>query len=697
MSEILAPCGTFEALTAAVNTGADAVYLGCVDFNARKNAENFTSDRLKEAIELCHRNSVKVYITLNTLIYDREAESFIRTVTECAENGADALIVQDLGAAALIRKTVSDIPLHASTQMTVNSPAGAMLAKELGFSRVVLGRELSFEQIRDIVSSCDIETEVFVHGALCVSVSGQCGMSAALGGRSANRGMCAQPCRLGFSCLGRENVLSLKDLSLIERLKELEEIGVTSFKIEGRMKRPEYVAAAVAACRDSVGGKPPNMQLLRGVFSRSGFTDGYFTGNFHNMQGIRTKEDVFASAGALQKAEALYAKPFKRYKCDISATVTENKPISVTVSAKGHSVTVSGSAPQKALKHELTSDAVCAQLEKLGGTEFYCENTVARVEPGLSVSLSELNDFRRRAVRQLSDKILAENTPVYVFKSPMSDGKAGRAAVTPLFADKKSVLAEKSERFGYRCEVYTARQLDKAIQIKEFSFIYCPDTLLSSDTADKERIVAVPPVFLGDCEKETAERLAKLKEYGFSNVAVHTLSHINIARRLGMTPFGTYRLNITNSFTLNALSALGVKDAVLSPELTLRAAKSICADPDVKRGIIAYGRLPLMLTRRCPINDGMPCGRVKRKNCPHALNDRKGRSLICLCSDNAVEILNPDVLYLGDKQDELRGFDFVILRFTDETDPYRQFSSFVRAERFTENFTRGSYFKGTTE
>ncbi|MCH5323628.1 MAG: U32 family peptidase [Eubacterium sp.] len=681
MSEILAPCGTFDALTAAVNSGADAVYLGGLSFNARQNAANFSDRQLKEAVELCHKNSVKVYVTLNTLVFDRELEELVKTIKAYAEADADGLIIQDLGVAKLAREIVPDMPIHASTQMTVNSSAGARAAKALGFSRVVLGRELSFEQIKEIISNVDIETELFVHGALCVSVSGQCYMSAMLGGRSANRGMCAQPCRLGFSCGNKSEVLSLKDLSLISQLSKLEGAGVTSYKIEGRMKRPEYVAAAVSACRAALDGGIPDTGLLQGVFSRSGFTDGYFCDEFHDMQGIRTKEDVNASAQALSKAKSLYAKPCKRYKCDITADIAENKPVYVTLSVGDISVSDSGAVPQKAVNRETTAEAVCAQLSKLGGTSYYAGDVTASVQPGLSVSASELNELRRSAVSKLTEKILENNSHGYSIRN----------------IQLKKTTYNKPAAPELRCEVYNERQLYDALLVKDFSVIYAPIGLLDENLSDKHMIVVVPPVFLGDCEADVIKRISELKEQGYENMAAHTLSHIQIAKDLGMKAYGTFRLNVTNRYTLQTLKELGVTDAVLSPELTVKAARDLCACSDIKSGIIAYGGLPLMLTRRCPIKDGKPCGAVKRKDCPHCIVDRYSSKMKCLCSDNAVEIINPDVLYLGDKSDDLRGFDFALLRFTDETDIKETVKRFITGETPIGGFTRGLYYKGTID
>lgn len=412
MLEILAPCGGAESLTAAVNSGANAVYLGETAFSARRNAENFTPEQLREAVRLCHLSGVKVHVALNTLVFDTELDKLEKTVEMIADCGVDAVIVQDFGVAKTIKK-IADIPLHASTQMTVTSVSGAEMAKEAGFSRVVLAREMSLKEIERVVKSVDIETEIFVHGAICVCLSGQCYMSAMLGGRSGNRGLCAQPCRLNFTCDKRENVLSLKDLSLIPHLREIEKIGVASVKIEGRMKRPEYVAAAVTACRKALAGETPDMENLRAVFSRSGFTDSYYNGTFEKMQGVRTKEDVTAAPKAINELKQLYKDVYKRYSVDISAEIHDGQPSECTAECNGVSVTVTGGVPQQAINKPSTAEDIAARLSKLGGTVFEPGKVSCNIDSGLILSASAVNSLRRDVIDKLSEKIIERNNPNY--------------------------------------------------------------------------------------------------------------------------------------------------------------------------------------------------------------------------------------------------------------------------------------------
>lgn len=405
MLEILAPCGSPETLEAALNSGADAVYLGLSSFSARRNAANFTFDEFADSVRTAHRQGTRVYVTLNTLVFDDELPELKKAILRIAEAKADGVIVQDFGVVRLIKELAPSLRLHASTQMTVTSASGAEFALKQGFSRVVLPRELSLEEIKAITSRVDIETEVFVHGALCVCLSGQCLLSAIMGGRSGNRGLCAQPCRLNYRSGERDYALSLKDLSLIERLGDLEEAGVTSAKIEGRMKRPEYVAAAVQSCRKVLNGEKADMELLRTVFSRSGFTESYFDGTMSNMQGIRQKEDSEGLSRALSSIRQLYREPYKRYVIDFEVNVKAGCPVSCTAFCDSFTATATGDVPQKAINRSTTEEDIINRMGKLGGTVFKAGKISVNTESGLSVSAAALNELRRSAVDGISEQL----------------------------------------------------------------------------------------------------------------------------------------------------------------------------------------------------------------------------------------------------------------------------------------------------
>ena len=362
--EILAPAGGPEQLTAAVRAGADAVYLGLDSFNARRAAANFTAQSLPEVGGYGRARGVRVYVALNILLLDSELDAAAALIRQIANGGADALIVQDLAAAALARQICPELPLHASTQMSVHNAAGVQMLERLGFARVILARELSAAEIAQIHEQSPLELELFVHGALCMSVSGQCLMSAMLGGRSGNRGLCAQPCRLAYVAGGREHALSLKDLSLIPHIGELPALGVRSLKIEGRMKRPEYVAAAVHACRTALEGGAPDMNALRAVFSRSGFTDGYYAAKrTPDMFGYRTKEDVLSAKPVLGELAELYRRERPRVGLVMRFTATDGVPCSLEANDGAHSVRVQGPVPEHAQSRAMDRTYVAQSLQ----------------------------------------------------------------------------------------------------------------------------------------------------------------------------------------------------------------------------------------------------------------------------------------------------------------------------------------------
>ena len=413
--EILAPAGSHAQLVAAVRAGADAVYLGAGGLNARRNAENFSDyARLREAVEYCHASGVEVHLTANILVRDDEWSAARELTEQACALGVDAVIVQDAGLARYIRAAAPGLVMHASTQMSLHTPGGAMAAAEMGFQRAVLSRELSGREIAEITAASPIETEVFIHGALCMCVSGQCLFSAVLGGRSGNRGLCAQPCRLPFRVTGDrsgfDGCMSLKDMSHIGHIPDLEKWGVRSIKIEGRMKRPEYVAAAVTACRlmRDEGEVPPDLaQKLTAVFSRSGFTDGYFTGKRgRGMFGTRTKEDVVsASSSLLSSLHPLYKTEFSRIPLRMKLTAaTENAPSSLQADdGAGHSVSVTGDPPQPAQRAEFSEEYAARVLGKTGGTSYYLDTLQSEVGKGLTLPSSVLSAMKREALEKLNE------------------------------------------------------------------------------------------------------------------------------------------------------------------------------------------------------------------------------------------------------------------------------------------------------
>lgn len=676
MNEILAPCGGFDSLTAALNSGADAVYAGMKRFSARKNAENFSDEELRGAVEECHRRGVRFYVTLNTLVYDRELEELAGCIKTAAQCGVDGLIIQDLGAAALAREMFPELPRHASTQMTLNSVSGVRAAEKLGFSRVVMGRELSAEEIAHISENTSAELEVFVHGALCVCVSGQCYMSSLFGGRSGNRGLCAQPCRLDFICGDRHNVISLKDQSIIRHLHDEELSGITSFKIEGRMKRPEYVACAVDACRRSLDGREYDAERLSGIFSRGGLTEGYYNGTMADMNGIRGKDDVDNSAAALKGIKELYKAEYPRVPLDVHITVRVGEKIRAVGSIGDTPFECeSDAAAEPAKGFALTAEAVVGRMSKLGGTPFYARHITADVGEGAYASAAVLNALRR-SVCGCYPGILREYA-LCEYHLPQKR--------TP----------KTSDSIRYRAEVVTAEQLRQALEL-DFELIYAPIGLLDKSTPHKEKIAVMPPFILTDCEEECENRLTELHKAGFIKGHAHTLAHAELLKRCGYGVSGGYRMNVLNSLSANVCGELGFSDITLSFEG--RAAELAEISSPIPVGIVAYGRLPLMLTRRCPIANGKPCGRKDPlgggEGCDKCLLDRRGGEIPVLCGGNCVELLNSDTLILSDKPEVLAKFDFAVLKFTTEADVGDVLKMYRSHEKPNGALTRGLYFRG---
>ena len=409
MLELLAPAGSMEAVTAAVQNGADAVYLGYGDFNARRNAKNFTGDEAAAAVSYCHLRGVKVFLTLNTLLTDRELAGAAQEAAQASAMGVDAVLVQDLGVLRMLRQTVPDLPVHASTQMTVHSLDGVKQCADLGMSRVVLSRELSRDQIEYICARSPVEIEVFAHGALCMCYSGQCFFSSVIGGRSGNRGLCAQPCRLkyGWGNKADGSPLSLKDMSLAGHLRELRKMGVACVKIEGRMKRPEYVAVVTGiyarAIRESREPTPEELAQLEAAFSRQGFTDGYYLDRKGpEMFGVREESpeprELFAQARTQYQSGERQCVGVVFY-----AMIRPGEPVQVAVQdEEGHTVTASGPVPETARTRPLTAETVEKQLSRTGGTPFLCTRVRALVEPELSVPVAALNALRREVLQGLA-------------------------------------------------------------------------------------------------------------------------------------------------------------------------------------------------------------------------------------------------------------------------------------------------------
>lgn len=646
--EILAPVGAEEQLKAAVRSGANAVYLGAGNFNARRNADNFTPEQLTDAVRYCRLRNVKVYVTLNTLIFDKELDELYETVTQIAKSGADAVIVQDFVTARAVKDICPELPLHASTQMAVHNKAGAKRLEELGFSRIVLARELSLSEMKEIRECVNTELEVFVHGAHCMSASGNCYLSAMLGERSGNRGLCAQGCRLNWkSSSGREFALSLKDMSYLDSIGELMNIGIDSFKIEGRMKRPEYVAASVSSLKKAMNNEFYDKQTLRSVFSRSGFTDGYLTGKRDiSMFGYRKKDDVTSATSVLKSLEALYKDDIRPNSVSAKLVLKRDTPISLTLTSSDKSVSVSGELPQEPRTSALSQEIAIRNLSKLGDTSLYLADLEFENNDSLTIPASAINAVRRDASKLLEDKL---SQKVYKINNVKPESNS---TIHNTNIQKKRVrlssFSQYSEKFE-NCDLLVLPLEEIANNLEDIELLpvkiaaELPDLIYPKD---EENILAM---------------LSKIRKSGIIRGVTGNIGGIELLKKSKFKIHGSHALNITNTYSAEFYKSEGLDDITLSFELTGTAMKNIGGD--ITRGAYIYGNLPIMLMRACPQKTESGCAGCNGKS---VLTDRKGIEFPVICHGKKYSVLHNSVpLYIGDKN--LSAFDFVTYYFTTES------------------------------
>lgn len=645
-TEILAPVGGREQLLAAVRSGADAVYFGASSFNARRNAENFTDDDFIGAVKYCRERGVKAYITLNTVFKDSETEEFCRTLELIVKSGADAVILQDMGAVSFVKECCPELPMHASTQMAVHNVSGARLLEELGFSRIVLARELSIREIGEIASAVNAETEVFVHGAHCMSASGMCYMSSVLGARSGNRGLCAQPCRLNFRHNKREYALSLKDMCLADRVNELLKAGVNSLKIEGRMKRPEYVAQAVTTYKKAVSGEKADTALLQRVFSRSGFTSGYADGKRDlSMFGYRTKEDVLSAADVLTPIANTYRNENPLVKINMEFIVKADEKCRLIVSDGENTVCAYGEIPEKAIKAPLSEESAVKSLTKLGSTFYYAGNVSCSIDDGLMLRASDINAVRRTATEELTRK----------------RGEAASVSFTPPGKSFSSYIncEEPEIRLMFRRAELIPDGIKAHMIILPLREI--EENMYLVEKYGSSLCAQLPALIYPAQEKKIRSSLAELSEAGIKNAYCDNISAVQLAREARMHIIGGSLLNVMNSRALQMYKNTGADEITLSSELSFRQMQKLSFGG--KAGIIAYGYMPLMHFRCCPLQGENGCGDCSGEG---VLTDRMGESFSVLCENRQYSVLyNTVPLYTGDKK--LPPVSFIILKFTRES------------------------------
>ena len=625
LPELLAPAGDMECLYAAVAAGADAIYVGGKRFGARAFAKNFEIDELALAVRYCHLHRVKLYVTLNTLIEDREMADAVEYAASLYRIGVDALIVCDVGVIKEIRRCVPELELHASTQMSLHNTLGVKAAAELGVSRAVLARELSLDEIRSTVDNSPLEIEVFLHGALCVCYSGQCLFSSMVGGRSGNRGECAQPCRLPYN--GGKYPLSLKDLSLADHIPALIESGVASLKIEGRMKSPDYVYTVVGIYRRLLDeGRVATLEekdALRRAFSRGGFTDGYFVGRTERgMIGIRSESDK-------KDTKSLSVGKFEPKKHSVRANVTLRlgEPSEMTLTDGEKSVTVFGGTPVVAENSPLTPDGVKARLSKMGNTLLSLEPSDIRLilDENINLAPSALNALRREAAEKFEDQI--RDLPKIDYTLAKKREKNSKSVTTAQFFSEDSFLdAYRHGRFGQVIDISFLPHTASVEALKMAGGVYLPPVIFDSEWAEVEKY------------------LENAMKNGVMYALVGNIGQIEAVKSLGFRIFGDFRLNVTNGESSNVYEEMGVTHIILSPELTLPQAR------DVGGSLITYGRIPLMITERCFISENFGCESCNK--C--ALTDRKGEKFPMMREFSHRNIIfNSTPTYMGDRLSEL--------------------------------------------
>lgn len=694
MLELLSPAGSPEAVIAAVQNGADAVYMGLGDFNARRGAKNFGLDEFEKAVRYCRIRGCKVYVTMNTLVSDRELDDALSLARDISDIGADAILVQDLGLLSVLKRAVPDIPLHASTQMSIHNLEGVKAAAAMGLSRAVLARELSLEQIRHISRNAPIETEVFVHGALCFSHSGQCYMSSLIGRRSGNRGMCAQPCRMEYSLGSRmedPHPLSLKDNCLVDRLEELDAAGVACVKIEGRMKRPEYTAVVTKVYADVLREHrkptPEEYAALETAFSRDGFTQGYFDGDKSDMFGTRPDKPSPEAEKLFAEARRNYMDSEMRRVPIRIATVVEAKQ-AVRVAAEdvdGNRALAVGREPEGAVRQSVDEDFINRQMRKTGGTPYICSEVQSRVEPGLFLNASTVNDLRRRLLSELTEKRASapERRNLPMPKAPVG--------VAPI-SDPVTIY-----------HVLKAEQLSPELAELKPEYIYVPVTELyeSFDAVQPFLdngccVVAVlPRVITDDKYGEIADMLKELSRRGITQALVGNIGHVRLAAGAGMKLRADFGMNMFNSYGLELVKNLGFLSATASFELRLAQVRDMqkCIDTE----LIVYGRLPLMVSDQCVVSHayGKCCC-----NSGIMLSDRKGSMFPVLREyEHRNAIYNAHKLFMADKKEDLYSAGLWGLRLLFTTESAREVTEIAKCYKGVGSYkpnvlTRGLYYRG---
>ena len=694
MLELLSPAGSFEGVVAAVQNGADAVYLGLSDTNARGNTRDLTRDEFGRALEYCRVRGVKAYLALDALASDSELSIVAERAKEACRLGIDAIVVQDLGVMMVVRRTVPEVPIHAGAQMNIHNLEGVKIAAAMGISRVSIARELSRRKLAYICRNSPIEIEVFVHGALCISYSGQCYMSTAIGRHSANRGSCSQPCRLSYNAVGHSvrYPLSLKDNCLVRYLEDLDTIGVTGIKIEGRMRRPEYTAIVTGVYSKAAHrGRYPtqdDFRALQTAFSRQGFTDGYYAERHDNdMLGIR-EEEKRDDAVIFSTARKNYLNgEFQRVPVRFVGVVSKDKKVKLAAADdRNNTAIMYGPVPEPAFHKELTLTAMQTQLHKTSGTPFLCVGVKGAVEPGLSLPVSTFNEMSR--------KLLAE---ILELRRPVIERSEGE------FIPGEHIPG-RAEPPVLTLSVMRIDQLSAGMAELNPGLVYVPVMEIYDETPalrallynDEINVVAALPRVIHDNErKKVSDMLKRALDLGMTDALISNIGQLQFARSHGMNVRGDYGLNVFNSETLRILRSLGLKSAALSFELRLTEIRDLSKHIDTE--IIIYGRLPLMITETCIVKNSTGACTCDSFN---GLVDRQG-ALFPIVPEFGCRntLLNSSKLFMADRRRAIASLGLWAGRLMFTTENALECVSVMKrymgmSAYMPSGFTRGLYFRG---
>lgn len=645
--EVLAPAGSFESMKAAVAAGADAVYIGGSQFGARAYADNLDEDHMIEAIHYAHLHGVSLYMTVNTLVKEKELDSLFDYLNPYYMAGLDAVIVQDMGVFTYIREHFPDLDIHASTQMTITGAEGASLLKNMGASRVVPARELSLEEIARIHREVGIEIECFVHGALCYCYSGQCLLSSLIGGRSGNRGRCAQPCRLpydvrkdGHSCQPRDEryVMSLKDLCVLDILPDILEAGVYSLKIEGRMKSPRYTAGVVSIYRKYVdrylksGRKgyhvdPRDKKTLLDLFDRGGFTDGYYVQhNGRDMVALKEKPAFRQGNQELfDYLDTTYVNAELKESITGNLVVEEGKPVSLVLSctdSEGETVTVQadGAVVMTAQNQPMTEEKLRKQIQKTGNTPFQFADLTVSAVGNVFLPVQALNELRRTALEKLEQELLGkyrresgkrEVRDAFEVKTSQAlkadqnlqqneQNEQGKAAENSGVENSKGlelhVLLDTADGFDIVLGMKAVREL----QLESDGFE--PDQwnayVSACHEAGKRCVLAFPVIFRTEAIRFFEKNWQYLAEAGFDGLLVRSMEEIVYVKEKGLSIplFGDHNLYVFNQTAKETYDQMGLTRQTLPLELNSQELEQLgCAEME----LVAYGYLPVMTSAQC--------------------------------------------------------------------------------------------------